>query len=291
VTLKAGDLTTYADAGGYLAAPPSQAVLSGLISRVSRMILGYLNRATILPRAYTEQFNGTGTTALVLPHWPLIGPALTQLVIGGVSIPLAPQPIVNSTTPGVPFGYRFQPSSDIPPGSAANVELVGGAYFLRGNQNVYVQYNAGYQISGEAPTATPWTPLAPWGIWATDQGVTYATSGLVLTPIPSGVPGVGQYVAPQPDLVVSPTTQYVFNAADIATGVIINYGFVPADLEQACIEWIAERSSYRTRVGVRSQSLAAQESLVYDNAPIPAYLLPILRSYVSVLPPAIGASV
>lgn len=289
--LAVGDLTTYAGASAYLASPPPQAVLTGLITRMSRTILGHLNRATILPWMYTEQFNGSGTTALVLPHWPIIGASLTQLLIDGVSISLAPQPIPGAQTISVPYGYRFQPSSGVPPGSAANVVLVGGAYFRRGNQNVYVQYNAGYQVTGEAPTETPWTPLAPWGNWATDQGVAYATSGHILTPIPSGVPTVGQYIPPHPDLIANPTTQYVFNAADVATGLILSYGFVPADLEQAVIEWIAERSSYRTRVGVRSQMLASQESVAYDTAGIPAYLVEMLAPYVSVLPPAIGANV
>lgn len=290
MTLAAGDLTTYAEVSQYLASVPSQAVLSGLVYRMSRAILGHLNRSTILPRSYTEQFNGSGTTSLVLPHWPVIGSSLTQLLISGVSVPLAPQPIPGSAL-GVPYGYRFQPQHGTPPGAAANVELVGGAYFRPGNQNIYVRYDAGYQVTGEAPTATPWTPLAPWGIWALDRGVVYATSGAILTPILSGTPGVGQYVPPQPDLLVSPTTQYVFNAADIASGLIITYGFVPADLEQACIEWIMERSSYRSRVGVRSQILATQESVTFSLAGIPEYLIPILSSYVSVLPPAIGASV
>lgn len=42
---------------------------------------------------------------------------------------------------------------------------------------------------------------------------------------------------------------YTFSAADVGAAVLISYGFIPAAINNACIEWVAERYRYRTRVG------------------------------------------
>ena len=42
---------------------------------------------------------------------------------------------------------------------------------------------------------------------------------------------------------------YAFAAADAGAAVLISYGFIPAAINNACIEWVAERYRYRTRVG------------------------------------------
>lgn len=296
MSLATGDLTTYANAQAYVAGfnglSATNPLITGLVTRISRMIQTKLNRSLLIPQAKVQQFNGTGTNSLVLPDWPVIGATLTSLTIGGAVINIAPQPN-DPATVSVPWGYRFQPQSGLPPGSPAVVELVGGAYYYPGNQNVVVSYNAGYQITGEVVPTTggaTYTPVTPYGIWATDQGVEYVANGTALVPIASGMPTAGQYIPPSPEA-ASPVLLYTFNAADVAAGLQISYGFIPADLEQICLELIAERASYRSRVGVRSQSLAGQETMSYDMAGLPPYAVAMLAPYVSVIPPAMGASV
>lgn len=292
MTLANGDLTTLAAAKAYLTNAPSDAVLSGLITRISRMIQGTLNRSLLVPKTYTEQYNGTGTQMLVLPHWPLT--TLTSLKISGVLIPIAPQlDDVNSPPPNVPFGYRFQPWNGLPPGNPAVLELVG-YWFYGGHQNVVISYKAGYEVLSEAQTipassAFTITPAAPFGSWATDEGVINATTGVAFTAVASA-PSVGQYVPPSPDA-ASPVLVYTFNSADASTPVMLNYGFIPSDLEQVVLEVIAERASYRNRIGIRSQVLASQETIVYENAGLSRWVIDAIMPYVSVLPPAIGASV
>jgi hypothetical protein len=295
VTLLAGDLTTLAAVQSYvteLSATPSAPVAQGLISRISMMIRGCLNRPYLFPRSYTRQFDGTGTQQLVLPDYPLIGSTLSSLFISGVPITLSPQPSDN-TSSLPPFGYRFQPWDGFPPGMPAVVELLGTLFFS-GRQNVVASYTAGYQVTGEAQTipGTPYqiTPLAPFGTWATDAGVTFAATGAALTAIASGTPTAGQYLPPAPDL-ASPRLSYTFAAADTTKGVLLNYGFIPSDIEQVVLELIAERASYRRRVGLRSQSLASQESFTYEDSGLSKWAVDALYPYISVLPPPVGASV
>jgi hypothetical protein len=291
MSLAGGDLTTLASAKVYLDSPPSDPVLTPLITRISRLILAYLNRPLLVPQTYTDQYNGSGTTSLVLPHWPLLAalPASPlTITVSGLALNLAPQANGQSAT-ATPYGYRVQPWNGLPPGNPPVIELTGGAWFIPGNQNVVVVYKAGYAIVGEIPSGTPYAPLAPYGIWATDEGVTYS-DGTALTPTSGSSPGVSEYVPPAPEA-PAPTTQYIFNPADVATGLSLSYGFVPAEVEQVCIELIAERASYRKRVGIRSQSLGGQETMAYDLSGLPAYAKAMLQPYVSVLPPAMGASV
>lgn len=291
MTLKSGDLTTLANAKAYMANPPGDPIITSLITRISAHIRAVLNRNVLVPTTYVQQFSGQATKQLVLPEWPLL--SLTSLAVSGISVPISPQ-VDTDVSPAVPYGYRFQPWNGVPPGQPAVLDLVG-LNFLRGWQNVVATYTAGYQVTAEAQTipAAPGpyviTPLAPYGAWATDQGVVNAATGAKFTPVASA-PTAGQYVPPAPDA-SSPILTYTFNASDQNTPVLLTYGFVPADLEQVCIELIAERASYRNRVGLRSQSLASQESLTYDASGLPAYVVEMLRPYESVLPPAIGAPV
>ncbi len=286
MSLATGDLTTLATAKAYMSAPPADAVLAGLITRVSRQVQTYLSRTLLVPATYTQQFSGTGTRQLVLPDWPLL--SLTSLAIGGVAVSVAPQ-ADSTTVPNVPYGYRFQPWNGQPPGAPAILDLVGGISFYQGGQNIVVSYRAGYQVTNEAQTipsaSGPYTitPIAPYGAWATDEGVVSA-AGVAFTAV-SASPTAGQYVPPS-----ASSASYTFNAADAGTAVLISYGFIPADIEQATLDLIAERAAYRTRVGVRSQSLAAQETITYDLSAIPAYIMSMLRPYVSVIPPAMGSA-
>lgn len=290
MTLAAGDLTTLATLKAYIDSYPGDAIAPGLITRVSRAILSELNRPLLVPRIYNEQFTGYGTRGLVLPNWPVL--SINSLLIGNQNVPLAAQPTLGTggtIAAGSYYGFRFEPWSGLPPGDPAVLTLGGTSYWI-GNQNVQVSYLAGYQITGEVPNAATYSPLAPYGIWATDRGVTYKSSGVALTAVLGPSPAVGTYVSPAPDI-ASPTTSYIFNATDVSSGLLINYGFVPADVEQAALELISLRSIMRKRVGLRSQSLASQESMSFDNSSTSDFVQATLGQYISVIPPATGAQV
>lgn len=296
MTLASGDLTTLADAQAYLNATIPAAILSPMITRLSRSLQSYLNRGLLVPKTYVQQFNGTGTTGLVLPEYPLL--SLNSLTISGASTSIAPQS-GSDVTPANPVGYRFQPWDGVPPGNPAVLELVGGSSYIFGNQNIVASYRAGYQTSDEVPDSTVYTPVQPYGRWATDEGVTYASSGVALTSAirTSTAPTVGVYYPPLPEASTVVNT-YWFNSTDVSTGLLIAYGYVPADLEQIILEIIASRNVFRLNPGVISQSLAAQESIGFGSPFVGAgrgfgfaNYSDALMPYKSVLPPALGANV
>jgi hypothetical protein len=296
MSLATGDLTTLATLKAYVVNPPADTVLSGLITRISRFVHGQLNRHLLVPKTYTQQFDGSGTRQLILPEWPVI--SLSSLSIGGCAVPFAPQP--TQSPPPAPnvspyFGWRFQPWDGVPPGEPASLELQGISYY-GGRQNVVVTYAAGYQVTGEQTTVpTPpaslgYTPLCPFGSWATDQGVTYASGaqvGVALKPV-GVITAAGQYIPPSPSG-ESPVLGYTFAAADAGALLNINYGFIPADIEQVVLELIAERASYRNRVSERTHSLGGQETVAFDLSGMSRFVVDSLLEYVSVLPPPMGA--
>lgn len=296
-SLATGDLTTLATAKQYLTAAPSDTVMAGMISRVSRSILGFMNRPSIVPMDYYEKYNGQNTPQLVLYNWPVI--SVNELKVHGVVIPVANVPTINGFPIATPWGYRYAPPEPSPPGAAAVLELVGGWCYWYGMQTTAVSYRAGYLVAGEVQTipATPYqvTPNQPYGIWATDEGVIEVASGLPMEAVASTVAPLasGQYIPPNPSV---GQNYYAFSSADTGLQVAISYGYIPADLEQAVLETIAERAAYRTRPGIRSQSLAGQESISYgvDNRlgyGFSSYVMDILAPYCNVLPPPIGADV
>ncbi len=288
MSLASGDLTTLATVRQYMDSPPADAILSGLITRISRSILTSLNRQILVPFNYSQQFNGTGTANLVLPYWPLL--SLDFLSVGGRVFDRAPLPGNTNVSFGN-VGWRFVPWNNLPPGTPANVELVGYRFY-KGLQNVVAEYRAGYRISGESavvPSTTgPYTitPLAPYGIWATDEGVTFS-DGTPLEAVTT-ITGPAQYIPPNP---ANSINNYTFSLFEADQTVLLSYGYIPADVEQVAIELISERALYRKRVGVRSQMLAAQETIVYDNSGITGYVRQMLSEYVCPIPTMTGATV
>jgi hypothetical protein len=295
MSLASGDLTTLATAQAYLTSSPGAVVLPGLISRTSRWILNEIRRPFILPKTYTLLFSGTGQRQLVLPYWPVL--SISSLYNGCVVVNESSNLIVNGVVvPYTPtYGWRIQAWDGIPPGDPAVIALYGGPSFDYGTDNINITFRAGYIVSGEAatvPAATgPYTvtPLQPYGTWASNEGVTYA-NGTALVAKPVGTSLIaGQYIPPAPDL-PTPRLTYTFAAADHDAAVLLSYGFVPADLEQVVLEVLSERGAYRQRPGVRSQSLAAQESVTYENR-LSYVSQSILDNYKSVLPPPLGVLV
>lgn len=305
MSLFAGDLTTPTLAVEWAGTgDPASPAIALMVSSQSRAILSKLNRIRLYSQLVSRTLDGVGTYQMLLPDYPVT--SLVSVQVGNAIIPQANLPPApgNFALPVSTFGYgiRFTPWGGDLPGEASMLEFVNG-YFPYGAQNVIVKYNAGYLVSAEAdsvPAAGPYTITVqqPQGIWCRDNGVTYASTGVALTPVTTLTGVAGQYTIGPDDT----PGLYTFNAADASAALLFNYSFVPADLTDACNQMVAERLSYRGRIGQISKSLGGQETIKFmrgGGAYYPGKVFPDLPPevagaiwpYVSVTPPAIGAPV
>ena len=61
--------------------------------------------------------------------------------------------------------------------------------------------------------------------------------------------------------------------------VLLTYGYVPADLCFAAMDWIAELYNYRTRIGQQSKSLGGQETTSFIVKNVPDFVASALQPY------------
>ncbi len=270
------DLVSLANVKSWLdiAGTDDDMLIGRLITQISRAILNVIDRSTILPQAYTETYDGRDDVSIMLRQWPVTG--ISSCIVDGAAIPPAPPLIAGA--PAQP-GYVLDNASAAPPGVMQRLSL-RGYLFTCGVQNVTVSYSAGYQITNETsvvPATAPYTvvPQAPYGDWASDAGVIYA-NGRPLTPV-SGTPNAGQYSAGN--------GTYNFAPADAGAPVTLAYGYVPADLASCCMDWVAERYTYRSRIGQHSKSLGGQETIAFIVKDIPDFVLTALSPYRRVIMP------
>jgi hypothetical protein len=266
------DLVTLATAKAWLELPATtpavDTTLGMLISQISRKILSDINRPSILPRLFAEVRDGNGKTAMMLRNYPVT--SVLSVAVDGIAVPAAP----SVTAPG----YTFDLPEESPPGSRQSVFLRGHS-FRRGLQNASVSYMAGYLVASEpAVAAAAVIVQQPYGPWGSDAGVTNGLTGVALVKV-TGAPAAGQYQ-------ISSTVVggYVFSAADAGLSVLISYGFIPADLAEGALEWMAERWAYKGRVGMQSKSLGGQETTSFAITNTPNFIKGILQQYTAVAP-------
>jgi len=303
MSLAAGDLTTPSRfsvwSGLDVSNPKTLATVQQLISSMSQMLYSKLNRSRIYSQSFVRTFDGVGTAQLVLPDYPVT--SVVALQQGQRLIPPSPVLLEGVSWPvgaSQGYGYRFIPWGGNLPGENAVLELVNGFFYV-GPQNIKITYIAGYLISNEpwtVPSLMPYTILVnqPQGIWSRDNGVVYASSLAPLVPVSSN-PMVGQYIPPSD---VTPGL-YTFSSADALENVLISYSFIPADLEEACNQMVAERYSYRNRIGEISKSLGGQESVRFllgnsgqpwnRTSSLPPAVMDLINPYINVVYPSIGA--
>jgi len=270
------DLVSLTDLKAWLdvAGTDDDVLLAQLITQISRAILNVLDRPSILPGSYTETLDGGNNTAITLRQWP-VNTILTCSINGA---PLPPSPPLEAGA-GSQMGYVLEPPDVAPPGCMQRLSL-RRRIFTRGVQNVTISYSAGYQINGEnaiVPANAPYiiAALAPYGDWGSDGGVTYA-NGASLASVTVN-PTVGQYVVA--------SGVYTFASADAGAAVQLTYGYVPADLAVCCIDWAAERYTYRSRIGQQSKSLGGQETMAFIVKDIPDFVASLLQPYRRVVTP------
>jgi len=270
------DLVTLADLKTWLEVEGIQDdnLLSLLISQVSRAILTFLDRPSILPTTYTDIIDGGNDTSVMLCYWPVN--SIASCVVDGVAMPPAPPLVAGAPAPR---GYILDPADAVPPGRMQRLSLRYGL-FHQGLQNIIISYFAGYQVSNEVaavPAVAPFTiaALAPYGAFASDGGVAYA-GGIALTPVVSN-PSAGQYAVSD--------GLYTFAAGDAGAAVALTYGYIPHDLALAATEWAAERYAYHARIGQASKSLGGQETVSFIVKDMPDFVACILQPYRRVVMP------
>ena len=276
--MAASDLAVLADVKTWLSGSSGigssdDALLARLITDVSGAITAYLGRPSLTPRPVAERLDGNGKARMFLRHYPAL--QLTSLAIDNVAVPAAVTPAA-----AAPFskGYLLEAWDGLPPGRPQALDLFH-VNFRRGRQNVVINYAAGYAVEGEsasvpaAPGPYTVTAAAPFGPWASDAGVTY-NNDTALAAV-SGTPSAGQYNVA--------SGVYAFAAADAGAAVLISYGFVPAAINNACIEWVAERYRYRTRIGQSAQTVQGQMTAAYSLKNMPDFVRASLDPYRSVV--------
>ena len=253
--MSAYDLTNVANVKAWLGLPStptlSDTMLASLVTAASRAIYAALSRTSLLPQAYTDSVDFE-TDRVYLSHWPVS--QVSSVILDGLLVPPAAPA---SQTPAI--GYLLQPGEKAPPGRPQAVDIFGRRVDRR-RQNLVIAYQAGYAVQAEtwtAPSLAPYTLSAgaPFGPWASDLGVVYASSGLSLKAVKTA-PTAGQYVVS--------SGVYQFSAADAGAGLALSYGYVPQDLAQAATELAAERFRAADRIGLKSKSLGGQETIAYD---------------------------
>lgn len=246
-------------------------LLQRLITQVSGLIYSYLQRPSFVKTTYTDVRNGSGTRRVWLENWPVI--AVSSVMIGNTTVPQAP-----NAPPLTQAGWYLTPWDGLPPGDMQTVDLCFYD-FCKGLANVAINYTAGYVVQNEAQTITAATDQVVanqiYGSWAADNGVTYA-NGTALTAIASGTPSAGQYVPP---ILSNGNGAYQFASADHNAAILLSYSFIPAPIEQACIEWASERYRYRERIGETSRSVGSQETASYSIKGMPEQIREMLDPY------------
>jgi hypothetical protein len=241
------------------------ALITRLIGSASRFILSYLQRPTLFQNTFNDLYDGVGQQQQILRNYPVLSVSL--VTVDGF-------PITASTSPTT-SGYVLDAWDGFPPGRAQALSLRGHG-FRHGHQNIAVTYTAGFVVQNEAQTVPgsgyQVTVNAPNGNWAVDQGVTYA-NGTALTAV-SSAPATGQYIAP-----TATNAYYQFAAGDANAAALISYSYVPADVEEACIEMVGERYNYKNRIGTVSKSLGGQETVSFSQKDMPDFIRTMLQPY------------
>ena len=264
-----------------VAGASSDSILSRLITSVSSQIRGHLCRNPLVSQVWVERRCGRGNNSLVLRNWPVT--SVSSVVIGGL---IVPQSIQIGGGQGWTQGWYLDPDNWAPPDAGRQAVIrLRGFDFCCGVDNVVVTYTAGYLATESSVVpATPFTYsiVGSAGPWTADSGVVFTdvtpNQVLVFNPVPGAVTE-GQY-----SLTNEVPQQYVFAAADVGRPFITSYSYVPADLEQICIELIGERWRYRDRIGQRSKSLGGQETMSYFGTGIPDYAKEALHIFVDHVP-------
>jgi len=228
-----GDLVQLAAAKAWLGVTPTTTMRcsqrssrkSAVRSTTASIVLLYCRRNVV------ESSDGLGGDRLLLRNWP-VG-AITSVSVDGLEIPPA------GPTPSL----RLHAGSERRRTARRDAAIVSvGAYrFCRGRQNIVVAIARAMRLSGEAqsvPAAAPFTspPRALWRLRDRYGRRLCERRGADASRRPSFA---GQYA-------VDPTSGHIRSRRRTQAQHLAVLGYVPADLSQAALEWVAERYRYKT---------------------------------------------
>lgn len=115
-----------------------------LITAASSDILAKMYRPQLTPFTYTEVRNGNGNCRLTLRYWPII--SVQSVAVNGVPLTKSPD--------GVQAGWVHDQYAVEIVGSPYYPSLLFAPYFLKGYQNIQVNYTYGYNpVPGEIEQA------------------------------------------------------------------------------------------------------------------------------------------
>jgi hypothetical protein len=227
----------------------SDAVLSALISGVSRSIEIYLGRE-LMAQTWTEMRNGTGQGTMALRNFPII--SVASVTVETMAIPAAGTPPTQSWG-GYTFDQRFVYLS---PGF-----ISGPGYFPRAPQNVQVVYSAGYITPGMiAVAALPaWAATTGYGanaqVQATPAG---GTQAYVFT---TGAGGTSGATAPAWSAQLGATVAdgtVIWECTAEAVSLFPGAQLLPPGIKIACMQQVALTFKQRTRVGDKASGEGPQ---------------------------------
>jgi hypothetical protein len=222
---------------------------------------------------------GRGRYVMSLNNLPVYN--VSSLKVSGIDIPKSGDNGV--LQPG--YGFDSGQVWLAPVGPISNRFNSSMFELIHGVGNIVVKYDAGFMVlpaldvpyadaglyPAEAhtiPSVSPYT-VSTDQLWASDNGAFYAIGTVALTPV-FGTPAVGQYS-------VSDGT-YTFAAADAGKEVLISYGYIPADIEQACLEMVGLRFREKDRIGQVSKAIGG-ETVSFSQKDMPDDVKTLLNQY------------
>ncbi len=254
-------LTTLARVKEYLGlaqVSTSDALLSRLIDGASAMITNYVNRNYWAAHLWNEYYDGRGGNTMMPRNWPVV--SVTSLNMEGVAL---------SAAAGVPPTNGWMLESDTG-GGPQRITLRGWS-FPRCRSGINLVYTSGYVTSDQAVAAALVTTSR---LWLADSGVTY--NGAALQLVSSG-PAAGQYS-------VDSAGNYSFATADAGHAVVISYSYVPADVEQCCLEMVASKYKAKDRLDISTESLGGQQTVGYTQRDMSPWIKTTLQPFMSTVP-------
>lgn len=278
------DLTTLSHVKGWmgmtaLTDPTTDAARDVLLNRLIRASSTFMESVlsrTFLSQLYTEVRNGSGAGLgrymMTFANDPVS--SVLSLSVDGLAIAASADGGVQQ------IGYGFD--------ADALWLAPAGTGFAKGTRNVRLSYTGGFLVLPFGQTSDnrwlppaeqqviPATPfqITPQTLWLADNGVTFTQTGLALVKVLAS-PAASQYMV---STVGGTPGVYTFNTADVGKTVALSYSYVPADIEQACIELISLRFVEKGRIGLVSQAVGT-ESTTYYQKDMPAQMATDLQQY------------
>jgi len=251
----------------------SDTELTRLIEAGSAYAYGFMNRGPFGAHEVIETSRGNGKDTMLLREWPVI--SITSLGIQGSEVKAASVGNFGLASNG------YQISDFSQPNSPQSLNLFGTCFFYK--SQVQVIYRAGYEATEEYVIETKTvdstesvvgiTPGSS-GFWLVDFGV--LIDGVAATKVASD-PATGEYS-------VDGWGEYTFSIDDKDKTASISYGYVPWDISQAVCELVGETFRYKQRIGVKSKSLAGQETVSYFDSVMTPTVSGTLNLYQNVVP-------